>query len=482
MKKILLLFFSFALCFTSSSMTSDNKYVIAIRESLKSTEWMDVVEVLQQSHESSTLLFYQNSLHDIFDSLKEIQPRYLCVIDIPENLNRGFVVEGNRMSRMMSDGIYDDYIWGIITGYSVEDALRIARQSNDPFVLNTALSSTSEVSNGRWFADFAWLDDGTKGQWGEKKSMTAPSIVHKNEPFYNLLPIFKKKWEEIDPDFIITSSHATQYNLEMPFSTGNIKSKDGQLYANFNTPQNMPSTSKPRVYFPVGNCLIGDIDNSPQSMAVAWLSSGGATAMLGYVIETWYGRNGWGALKFFLSNPGKFTLAEAAFLNRQDMLTNELRKNPKFLDINPDVATFGHGVRDIIDFELGELGVEFTKDDLGYIYDRDVVVYYGDPAWDVRVQNPSKTDDYEFNLEEKDGKYIITLSTYNDFSIDKFAGKGFKEEHVKDIPLAFFFPYAVEDAVVIENKADLDIAYGKNFLLIYNQNIKANAVYKVVLK
>ncbi len=479
--------FFLILCSVQSSIAGDNKYVIAIRDSLKNTEWINVVEELQLNHKNSVVLSYENSLQDIFAPLKDINPRYLCVIDIPKNINRDFVIQGNRMSRMIDNDIYDDYIWGIITGYSVSDALRIVRQSSDSFVLETALSTTSEVSDGRWFSNFAWLDDGprvgTKGKWGEKKSLNDTCVIHDQESLHHFLPIFKKKWEEIDPDFVITSSHATQYNLEMPYSSGNLKAEDGQLYANFNTPQDLSLTNKPRVYFPVGNCLIGDIDNSPQSMAVAWLSSGGATAMLGYVVSTWYGRNGWGALKYFLFNPGKLTLAEAAYLNRQDMLMQEMKRNPKFLNIIPDFSTYGDGARFQIEYELNALeNVAHNIDDLGFIYDRDVVAYYGDPAWDVKVQNPYKSEGYKFKTEQKDGCYIITLTTTEDFSIDKFAGKGFKEEHVKDIPLAYFFPFPIENPKVVENKSNLDIAYDENFLLIYNKDIKPNKVYQIILQ
>lgn len=479
--KYLLISILVTFSFANSLMATDN-YVIAIRDSLKGTEWMSVVKELQRNHEFTSLLYYKESLCEILDSLRIIEPRYLCVVDVPEKINRDFVVEGNRMARSIDNDIYDDYLWGIITGYEVDDALRIARQSKEPFLIKSALSSTSEVSSGRWFIDFAWLDDGVMGKWGEKSSIQNKTLVYENEKFYNLLPIFQKKWEEIDPDFIITSSHATQNNLEMPFSSGNIKSKDGRLYANFTKPMYMPATDKPRVYFPVGNCLIGDINNSPQSMAVAWLSGGGATAMLGYVVSTWYGRNGWGALKYFLSNPNKFTLAEAAFLNRQDMLTQELRRNPKFLSIVPDFATYGDAARDQIEYQLGKLkDVVHNRDDLGFIYDRDVVVYYGDPAWNVKVRNPDKPNGYEFKIERKGKKHVITLKTDGNFSIHRVSGKGFKEVHVKDIPLAFYFPYSIKAPKLMKNKNELDIAFADNFLLIFNQNLEPNKTYKITL-
>ena len=50
------------------------------------------------------------------------------------------------------------------------------------------------------------------------------------------------------------------------------------------------------------------------------MNSAHASAMAGYVVPTWYGRNGWGGLKYWLTTPGRYSLAEAFYLNQQDML------------------------------------------------------------------------------------------------------------------------------------------------------------------
>ena len=459
-------------------------YIIAASDAVKNdAEWMRVVHELQTVHPDAVVITYQDSLKELLPLLQELRPRYLAVVDKPENINRDFVIEGNRMSRTIDDDMYDDYIWGIITGYSPEDALRTVRQSAQPFVIKSALSSITEVSSGKWFDKFAWVDDHVRGKWGEKKNPLDSVRIYKTDTLTNLLTIFHEKWEEIDPDLIVTASHATQNNLEMPYSVGNLIAKDGQLYAKYSEPKAIAGTDKPRVYFPVGNCLIGDMNNSAQSMAAAFLSSGGATAMLGYVVSTWYGRNGWGALKYYLANPGKHTLAEAAFLNRQDMLTQEYRKNPEFLTVVPDFATYG-------DKAFGDIHHKLTKilpdnpdmNDIGFIFDRDVVVYYGDPAWDVKSQSVTDNPGYEINFRKKRNKYTITLKTEANFSIDKASGKGFKEEHVKDIPLAYFFPERIFNPEIVKNKSDLDIVFDENFVLIYNQDIEPNKTYKLILK
>ena len=82
-----------------------------------------------------------------------------------------------------------------------------------------------------------------------------------------------------------------------------------------NDPQNMKESGKRKVYFAVGNCLIGNVNNTKESMAIAWMNSGNAATMIGYVVTTWHGRNGWGGLKYWLTNPGRYSLAEAIYMN-----------------------------------------------------------------------------------------------------------------------------------------------------------------------
>ena len=488
MKKYFTTFCFLSLLFVNLSFVKSSAYVtdyvIAASETVKAdSEWVTVVYELQKNYPNSKVIFYEKSLKELLPELRILRPRYLAVVDKPENINREFVIEGNIICRTIDEDIYDDYIWGIISGYSYKDALRTVRQSSKSFVLKTALSTTSEVRSGVWFDRMAWIDDGVKGRWGEKRFPSDEVHSYETDNPQELLTIFYQKWKELDPDVILTSAHATQDNLEMPFSIGNVKSEDGRLYAEFSLPQNMPETKKPRVYLPIGNCLIGDMNNTDQSMASAWLSSGGATAMLGYVVSTWYGRNGWGALKYYLSAPSKHTLAEAAFLNRQDMLTQEYRNNPDLITVKGDFVNYGDRAMFRIDYDLRtQLSIVPTIHDIGFIYDRDVVVYYGDPAWNVRTQNVPDMDCYDFSFGKNGNHYIIKLKTKDNFSIEKTSGKGFKDEHVCDIPIAYFFPERIFSPEIVSNKNNLDIAFDENFLLVYDKDLEPGKEYTIIIK
>lgn len=44
---------------------------------------------------------------------------------------------------------------------------------------------------------------------------------------WEILNKWVEKYKEIDPDLLVTSSHATEKNLEMPFTVGNLKPREG---------------------------------------------------------------------------------------------------------------------------------------------------------------------------------------------------------------------------------------------------------------
>ena len=364
-------------------------YVVVTSKKVQADgEWMKVVEALAKRHKA-TVLYYDKQPRELLAELRRLTPRYVAVVEKPENLNREFAMEGHRLSREIDDDIYADYLWGIITGYSATDAMRMVEGSAKPFVIHTALNTTAELSGGKYFDRFAFMNDGgTPGGWGEK---TTRNGEVKNEQInkWEILNKWVEKYKEIDPDLLVTSSHATEKNLEMPFTVGNLKPRGGRLYADFMTPEFLEGTAHPRVYFAAGNCLIGNIDNDPESMAVAWLSGMDATSMVGYVVTTWYGRNGWGGLKYWVANAGRLTLAQAVYLNQQDMLRTEDEWHPKMLTVNYPFSEIDFGEREMFEKQFKAVtGQQPTKDQMGFVHDRDVVVLYGDPAWDVKMQNP----------------------------------------------------------------------------------------------
>lgn len=125
------------------------------------------------------------------------------------------------------------------------------------------------------------------------------------------------------PDMIVSSSHATEGDWQLSYSceNGQFKSEAGQM-TGYNTDGNeFPvSSPNPKVYLPVGNCLLGHINGS-DSMALAWMNSVGVQQMIGHIFETWFGyangsqRGGRPIVEFFPYRLKDFALLDGGDLN-----------------------------------------------------------------------------------------------------------------------------------------------------------------------
>jgi zinc protease len=248
---------------------------------------------------------------------------------------------------------------------------------------------------------------------------------------------------------MVTSSHATQYNLEMPFGRGLIVSYGNQFHVlrkdqlrgfarflggalfkgdekdvidfcdSLNAPVLGDRGGRPAVWLGAGNCLLGDARKSRNSMVVTALSAGGFNQLVGYVVPTWYGRGGWGTLKVFTTQGDRLSLAEAFFLNNQDLLAETQRRFPKSLGVefNDDDVETWMKKPDAVEplAEAGYLAKDTAKDALGLVHDRDVVAFYGDPAWRAGFAKPA-TPAYqlEFGKAAEDGLHVTVTNSGKD--------------------------------------------------------------------
>lgn len=485
------------------SVPQTNEYVvIAGKGIMVDTAWNSVAASLVAKHRAA-LVSYEQSIDEVMPQLKQLRPRYVAIVEKPENLGRDYVIHLNQISRQIDDDIYADFLWGIITGYDAPAAMKMVNNSTEPLVIKDAVATIMELHSGKWFDRYAWIDDHTQGLWGEKKSkedtvvtyqlpakpakmrwrmtdgkikeMTVDRIdpVDEMQTFYDI-------YEKYSPDLVVTAAHATERNLEMPFSLGNIKPKDGVLYMDFpENPQDLKESGKRKVYLPIGNCLIANVNNTKESMAIAWMNSGNAATMVGYVVTTWHGRNGWGGLKYFLTTPGRYTTAEAFYLNQQDMMYQLNEWNPKFTTLGyPYDAPneFAAGAQVIKD----SIGIQPNQDQLGFLHDRDVLAYYGDPKWNVRLQELPEENDFTVTSEVKGKKCMVTITTKENFSLERMKGDHFKEEHVLDLPFNYFFPERLKNPRLAAGQ-NWKAAVDENFLLIYNADFEPNKTYTVEL-
>jgi zinc protease len=190
---------------------------------------------------------------------------------------------------------------------------------------------------------------------------------------------------EFRADLFLTSGHATErdWQIGYKYRNGYFRCEEGVLYG-LDTAGNKHriSSPNPKVYLPIGNCLMGHID-STNAMALAFMNSAGVLQMMGYTVNTWYGYAGWGCLDYFIEQPGRFTFVEA-FLANQVALMHRLETffpDQAAADLD-ERGRFRQSVS--VSAAAREAGLS-AQDAAGLVYDRDTVAFYGDPGWVARM-------------------------------------------------------------------------------------------------
>ena len=477
-----------ASCGSKAYVVIESDYLVVASDTVMADEaWSAVVQTLAKKH-SADVVTFTNTPREAIDAIREAYPRYVAIVDMPENIGRDYVIDFHHVSRDIDDDIYADFIWGIITGYDAEAAMRMVNNSTEPLLIKDAVATIMELNSAKWFDNYAWVDDHTKGLWGYKNGRNGEIVTGMVAP-EQVLPKFTQLYAEYDPDLIVTAAHATQKNLEMPYSLGNLKPINGKLYAEdrfTGEKWDLQESGKRRVYAAVGNCLIGDMNNTKESMAAAWMNGSNAATMIGYVVTTWHGRNGWGALKYWVTNPERYTLAEAVYMNQQDLLFQHNAWVPGLIDerynycegFMEELTTAAERLSEVVGREI-DLDNAQDWDMVGFWHDRDVLVYYGDPKWQVNLQSAGEQD---YNvISKRDGNhYVITITTGPNFSVEKMRGDKFKQEHVLNLPFSYLFPTRLVNPRLAEGQA-WDVALDENFILVYNAEFEPNMSYTIIL-
>ena len=476
-------------CTTNEQIKEPDYLVLASETVMNDAEWAKVAEALASKH-SAEIITYTTAPRDVEEAIREAYPRYVAVVDVPENIGRDFVIDMHKLCRSVDDDIYADYLWGIITGYDAAAAMRMVENSTEPLVIRDAVATIMELNSAKWFDNYAWIDDHTKGLWGEKRGREAEIVTDTVAP-EEVFTKFKSLYEVYDPDLVVTAAHATQKNLEMPYSLGHIKPRDGKLYAhNIFTGEetDIVESGKRRVYTAVGNCLIGDVNNTKESMAIAWMNGSNAATMIGYVVTTWHGRNGWGALKYWVTSPERYTLAEAVYMNQQDLLYQHNEWTPELYNEAYDYSSdkfwdelycAAERLSEVLDREV-DLNSAEDWDMIGFWHDRDVLAYYGDPKWDVRLQPVAGECGYTVTSKMDGDEYVITVVTEDDFSLELMQGFKFKQEHVLDLPFSYFLPERLKN-LRLADKQNWNAVVDENFVLVYDPAFEPNSTYEIRL-
>lgn len=408
---------------TVAGKNAGNGYVVLISEETAALpEWKAVADKLADKHGGS-IVTVKDSIFAKLDTLKKMAPRHLAVVARPEEIDRVTVNDLHRLTRRLDDDPYGDCIWGIVTGYTPADAMRIA-SAEAPLAISRAMGTTN-IDASR-FSDSMSITDWQPFQYMEQhgaRGKTEPAFYTQglreqekaDASTLGVTPKLTEYWKQYSPQLFVTSSHATQFNLEMPFSKGifvsgnnrfhvlnqkqfkefttflrgvifNGKEEDLISFIERSKAPVIEAKPVPSVWLAAGNCLLGDVKRTKNSMAVTALSHYGFNQLVGYTVPSWYGKGGWGTLGLLFNNHDASSLAEAWYLNNQFILDETMTRFPKLMTLNfnaPDI----NGIKDDPEFAKGmaAAGYGMGKDQMGLIHDRDTVAFYGDPAWIARL-------------------------------------------------------------------------------------------------
>ena len=348
-------------------------YAVVIKQSTYNIPgWGAVADTLLQRYQGQ-LFIWNSSLYEVQSNVAMFGPTHIAFVCEALTANASFVQNSVwPFTRGLDADPYGDAVWGIITGYTAEDAMRLSTCPG--FTVRTMLGGTGSA-DAYYYAQGINTNEATYGQYSVKVVDSIGTTSYSNGPTDRtewLMTMINEGIEMFngDPvDIFVTSGHGNhdQWQLHYPTSgsEGFFRSSNGQLYGDPYSGANINANSiNPKIYFALGNCYVGKIQ-SMSSMAPAWIHTGGAYLVTGYVITEGSYSHQHGGTKAFFARQGLYTWPEAFFLANQnlyfDIQNNTPGANPP--DLNGS-ALYGDPALDArLDLEYGVIpGSMYTEE------------------------------------------------------------------------------------------------------------------------
>ncbi|MDO5449605.1 MAG: insulinase family protein [Akkermansia sp.] len=419
----------------AAAATTQPYHIVVSKETAGKEDWKAVVKALKNKHRGAIVHTVPDLKQETLKkALKGTDAYYVAYVMQPKEIDRAQVDILNRVARQIDDDPWGDCLWGMVTGRTAQDALRIAK-AKKPLVIKRVLGTTN-LDHSRFEHSYV-ITDWTGFPIHEQTGYTATKETKYDENTPEGKEIYKHGVQELfgnqlatqKPQMIVTSSHATEFNLEMPFGKGLIFPADGRFYmlpadrmrdfgrvlgsamqgktealskfAKENKFKSIEPDGVTRIWLPAGNCLFGNARGSDTSMAITALSAYTCNQVAGYTVPSWYGASGWGTNGTFTNTVEGISLAEAAVLNNQYILDKTMKLNPKLMEIEYNDESFNPNKLAMELIQRAKVPMsdlqndEKAKDYLGLVHDRDVFAFYGDPAWratldESHTQSPFK--------------------------------------------------------------------------------------------
>ena len=419
----------------ATTRESFNYAILISKQTANDQNWNEVATVLEKKYATAKIFTYGN-LNELVDSLTKFSPDYIAFVCKPQEASPEFVKQAGILNRKLENKPYGTAVWAIVTGYSHEDALRIAKDADPPkinFGLGGMLGFIDALPEGEAFSEF--IDK--KHDWQEKKN--GLKVKNRNDaPDEHMIPMIKLI-NSNKVDGLWTSGHSgnNSWSVYYPEGPADIVAENGDLSGLLNG-EAMASikSTNPKIYLGIGNCLTARIEDVNASYALSWLHSGGANQYFGYVVETYYGMMGWGMADNFFYRGAKFNVAESMFVANQSLM---LAMNKRLIP--------------------GEL-----KD---MEYDRDATVVYGDPAWMAIV--PDSTAKSAEHWSTQLDKSIVGDKIRWELTVTFKKNANFSQESGRDLkPVFVFLPERVKKAKVSGKLSNVSAYHIANNFIIVN--------------
>ena len=342
--------------------------------------WNAVVDALQKKHPEAKRIVWENDVTACLPELTRQHPRYVCFVSPPSEVSLEFVRKVHRLTRKFDADPFTDCRWGILTGFDSSNALEIASEGKPLIIRHTVSGTELATERCESVQTFDELVAGKRvmKQAGEDAVMGSGPVDSSWDIAIAL--------ERPETGLLITSGHATERGWEIGYryKNGTWKSKGGGLFAvNLKGESRAIHSPSPKVYLPIGNCLMGHIDGL-DAMALAFMKSAGVCQMAGYTLPTWYGYQGWGLIDYFVEQPGRYSLTDAFFANQNALIQRLLTFFPEIAGEESD-SPMGRIAKPIPVSETAKSAGLNAQDAQGLLFDRDVVAFYGDPAWQAHL-------------------------------------------------------------------------------------------------
>ena len=338
----------------------------------ESSQWKNVVDAMvRESPRDTVSCMMKDSVDSLetFEALRKHKPRYVAFVVRPDELNDKMIKRLKRMICQIDSDPYEDAIWGIVTGPTAKDAMRVAT-SKEPRKILSVLATTGVGKDLVKGPVTVISDANPPGEWWTKD----PSgRIVKNKTDGDTSHVFVEAWLKNDPQLLVTSSHASERNLEMPFSRGNIVAYNGKFGAvknlkmiDYSTGQAkvnkingasvtpLAEPKKEKVWIAAGNCLIAN-HKPGDDMIMTALGFGRVNQFVGYIKTTWYGEIGWNTWRYFGSY--KYPLNESWYAANQLLI----KKLESKMALQP-------------------------RDRAGLLWDFDGTVFYGNPRRAISLE------------------------------------------------------------------------------------------------